>query len=89
MSTINCGCGESFSDAEIPSPHLYHVIPDLALGDVVRRMIELARGAGDTTAIFSELEDASTAVYKCPHCGRLLVYDESEQRATKVYAREV
>ena len=42
MGSIHCLCGRDFTDGAIPCPHLYTVIPDTGLEELVNKLLSNA-----------------------------------------------
>jgi hypothetical protein len=75
MSTIHCPGGHSFSDNEIPSNISFHLIPDTATEPLVTSIVDTVRKHIDPESVITHQVLASSIdTYKCPHCGRLLVF---------------
>jgi hypothetical protein len=86
VGTIHCKCGHSFSDGEIPCPYEFHLLHDPAIENLTEKLIDLARNAGDPPVdVAYTLTDAAIYTYKCPYCGRLIVFWEGLQNRGTFY----
>jgi hypothetical protein len=75
MGTIRCPCGHLFSDGDIPSPYEYNLIPDTAIEELTKAVIETVQQGQDVEARVGYLIMSHGATtYKCPVCGYLLVF---------------
>jgi len=88
MATVRCRCGGMFSDGSIPCEEQYHLLPDVALEGVVDRVITFAREAKDEAEVFYAVRSAATLVYKCPDCGRLIVFWDGLSHVPRFYKPE-
>jgi hypothetical protein len=87
VGTIWCECGEAISDAEVPSPHLHHLVADVAVEELVSDILKAVADASDEQdrelRIGFLVTQHGRPVYRCPRCGELLVFwDGIEGRAT-------
>ncbi len=74
MGTVYCVCGKFFGDAEIPSPYLFTLIPDVAIERLAESLDSAYKSAQDKEAAIPFLiATHGVTVYMCPHCSRLLV----------------
>jgi len=75
VGTITCPGGHTFADAQGPSRILYWVIPDVDLDAIAKDMATKHQGSEDpgTDAAF-EVTSRGFPTYKCPVCGRILVF---------------
>ena len=75
MGNIHCPCGNIFSDGEIPCPHEYSLVPNMVMEELTNTVIETVRRGEDVGANVAYLIMTHGATsYKCPVCGRLLVF---------------
>ena len=89
MATIRCRCGGMFSNGAIPCAYEYHALPDVAIEGLVDKIIILAGEAEDVvTEIVYSLVSAATYFYKCPHCGRLIVFWDGLENIPSFYEPE-
>lgn len=89
MGTINCGCGKTFSDSEIPCPHGSLLISEARLEQALDEIEGLDRHAEwfcDRVDAVVRLRGAIT--YRCPHCDRLLVFEDGLDKPAASYRRE-
>jgi predicted RNA-binding Zn-ribbon protein involved in translation (DUF1610 family) len=87
LANIRCPCGEVFSDAEVPSPHLFHLIPNEKVEGLVREIREIEKKGEDVEArIGFVLMSTGRDVYKCPKCGRLLVFEGGGRELASSYS---
>ena len=75
MANISCPGGHSFSDADFPSDIEGVLIPDTAIEGLVAQLTKLKDLSDDFEAAagYAIMTSGSTT-YKCPTCGRLLVF---------------
>jgi hypothetical protein len=90
MGTILCACGHAFSDGEIPCPHLYLLIPDSAIENLVEHHLLPACGAGEDAGLHMGHAITSKGIptYQCPKCGRLLVFTNGLDQPAQGYRPE-
>jgi len=88
MATIRCRCGGMFSDGSIPCEEEYHLLPDVAFESVVDKVITLAKGSEDDAEVGYAISSAAKLVYKCPHCGRLIVFWDGLEHQPLFYKPE-
>ncbi len=90
MATIHCPCGDKFGDGEIPCPHLYAMIPDTAMEELVESRLSSACKAGDvaTDQMYSALQSLGIRAYRCPGCGRMLIFWYGVDKPAQAYRAE-
>jgi hypothetical protein len=89
MGTIHCRCGEVFSDAEIPNPLEFHLIPDIRIEALTAAIEEAVRRGEDVeTRVGYLLLSHGVTTYQCPHCGRLLVFWDGLDQPARSYNPE-
>lgn len=89
MGTISCFCGCSFSDGLVPSPHEWKLISEANLEQAINEIEELdwqAAFAGDKADW--AIRDRALPVYKCPHCERMLIFENGLDKQAVSYLRE-
>ena len=88
MATIRCRCEKMFSDGGIPCEYEYHLLPDVSLENVVDKEIKLVREAKDEADVGFAILSASKHLYKCPYCGRLIVFWDGLDQQGQFYKPE-
>lgn len=88
MATIHCRCGEIFSDGSIPCEYEYHLLPNVAIDSLADQVSMLAREGEDPADINFAILRAATHLYKCPHCGRLIVFWDGLEYEPRFYKPE-
>jgi hypothetical protein len=89
MGTIHCPCGRTFSDGAIPCPHEWTLISEgdlFAALDEIEQLDWKAEFAGDK-ADWS-IRSRSSIAYRCPHCERMLVFEDGIDKRATSYRRE-
>ena len=86
LALIVCPCGERISDADVPNPHLYHLLSDSRMEEVV---MELQASGGDDVALDFIITSHSRSTYECPRCHRLLIFWDGLDRPAASYVREL
>jgi acetone carboxylase gamma subunit len=90
MSTFRCRCGKTFADTEIPCAYEYSLVPDTAFERLTEAIIQACQPRNDAEAqVPFLLSSAGIPVYRCPHCGRLLVFWDGLQRVPLFYQPEL
>ena len=89
MGTIHCPGGHSFSDADVPSPHEFVLVPDTAIEGTVKNILETVGAGEDIEArVTFGILSAGHVTYRCPICGRLLVFWNGILERATSYVRE-
>lgn len=90
MGTIHCPGGHEFSDGAIPDHNLYQLIIDEKIDDIVASVANL-KNEGDKfiDQVGMLITSASVPVYKCPICGRLLVFENGYGDPATSYKKEL
>ena len=89
MGSIYCLGGHSFSYGLIPDQREYYLVPDLIIEELVSKLIATVRANEDVEARVGYLITSSgTTTYKCPICGRLIVFWGEDFKAGKSYKLE-
>lgn len=89
MGTIHCPGGHSFSDGVIPCPYEWNLISDEHLDaalDEIEGLDWNAEFAGDKAD--GAIRGRSHIAYRCPHCERLLVFENGIDKPATSYRRE-
>ena len=89
MSRVKCKCGEVVKDVESPCPSLVLGIPDEKLWPVIHSIVESCEKEHPTDLVSAVITDASTPIYRCSQCGRLLVFWNGGDSAYSAYRAEV
>ena len=75
MGSIHCPGGHIFSDGEVPSPYLYHLISDEQVEGLVAAITDAIRDGEDVEARIGYLiTTRGIDTYRCESCGRLLLF---------------
>lgn len=78
-----------FYDGEIPSPHEFILMADAKIENLTEAVRQLCEQGGDLVAAVKVLLNSNGATtYKCPECGRLLVFEEGLDKAARSYRPE-
>ena len=89
MATIKCICGDSFSDGSIPNEFEYNLVPDVSVERLVADVQEIVvEGEDVDVRIGYKIMTSGPTVYKCPSCGRLLVFWDGIDTPSTSYAPE-
>ena len=89
MATIHCPCGNTFGDGEIPSSYLFAMIPDTALEELVEgHLASACKGDAVADEMYSSIQSVSIPAYRCPHCGRMLLFWEGLDKPARSYREE-
>jgi hypothetical protein len=89
VATIHCRCGRIFSDASIPCNEEYHLLSDVTFDDVCKDVIRLVNEDRDVEVdVGYAILNASKYVYKCPYCGRLIVFWDGLEQKPRFYKPE-
>lgn len=90
MGSIHCSCGKMFGVGEIPCPHEYILIADAALEELVENRLLPACAAVENREgmLYSALRAVSVSGYRCPHCGRMLIFWKGINGPAMIYHPE-
>ena len=92
MARIGCNCGEAFSTSASPCRYQFRLIPDTALEDLVENGLMTACDEKDRSErvllMYHAISVAGPEMFKCPHCGRLIVYWSKDNPVGQSYAPE-
>lgn len=89
MATINCPGGHTFSDGELPSPYGWTLISDANLERALDAIIGQAKADEDVDAQAEVIMGShGLTTYKCPECGRLIVFENGIENPAASYRRE-
>jgi hypothetical protein len=93
MPTIRCLCGESIDLSAIPSPHGFVLISESDWEDITNHVGDALAGRRDSDDLHRQVlgsgNSAIKQLYKCPHCGRLYLFDPpNAQSAAAVWVLE-
>lgn len=72
MGKWSCKCGQLMDDHSYPDKNCYKVYSEVEWEDISS---ELEKTNGD----FGNIPPATFDVYKCPTCGRLMVFSEGDR----------
>jgi hypothetical protein len=89
MGTIHCPGGHIFSDGEIPSPFEWQLISEANFEEALSEVEALdwkAEFAGDKADWAFRSRGHTT--YRCPHCERILVFEQGIDKPATSYRRE-
>jgi len=89
MGTIHCPGGHTFSDGEIPCPYEYQLLSEahfMAALDEVEKLDWQAEYAGDKADW--AIRSRSIIAYRCPHCERMLIFENGIDKPATSYRRE-
>ena len=89
MPSIHCPGGHSFSDGGIPSPYGFLMISEEKEEPLVDSIMETIEQGDDVEAKISYLlPHHAVRAYKCPECGRLLLFENGLSEALTSYRPE-
>ena len=85
MGMILCACGNSIDLSLDPNPHTHYLISAVDYNDFLEHLSDdlSARELGTEWLKFLSLK--RKYVYRCPHCGRLLLYESHDQKYATFY----
>lgn len=90
MGQVRCICGSVLYDGDIPCPFEYDMLSNDSIDDVVADIGTILKQTSADRVMDAQLRilAASTVVYKCPACGRLLVFWDGLEKPFVSYLPE-